>query len=161
RTWHQPEPVGTHRARGVRFGHLAEILHAHALLMQPPLGTAKDGEILNRVGVPVLEPAVGESPKVDVPAAPDDLQSVGSCPVALSEPVEGGRAVTAGGDVGQLLDLKILGLLLDLHTRTRCVFSAGWLFERGKEKKVEIKKEIEKPDLKLSPNQFQALCCFS
>src|SRR5579859_2901289 len=75
----------------------------------------ENGEVLHRVGMPVLEPAIGKPAQVEVPAAADCLHRIGRRPAAFFQAIQGKRAALAGDGVGQLLDLEVLGPLFDLH----------------------------------------------
>ena len=97
---------------GVRRGHLAEVLTRDRAGGQVAPRAVVDGQVLHRAGVAILQPAVGQAAEVDLPAAADGGQGVGRGPAGLLQAVEGERAAVAGGDVGQLLDLEVIGVSL-------------------------------------------------
>src|SRR5215203_328261 len=100
-----------------------------------------DREVLKGVGVAVLEPAVVEAVRGDLPATADRGQGVGRCPAALVQFVKCERTPLAGSDVRQLLDAEVVRLLFDLHGARRIGVGA--------------QKEIGRsPDSKPSPNQL-------
>jgi hypothetical protein len=62
--------------------------------------------------VPILEAAAGYASPIEFPASLDHAQCIGRGPTRLLESVEGKGAVRNGGEVGQLVDSKVLGQLL-------------------------------------------------
>ena len=66
-----------------RAGNLPQVGDGEALMRQPSLRAAKHGEVLDGLGVAILEAAVGEPAPVELPAPPDRLQGIRSGPAAL------------------------------------------------------------------------------
>src|SRR5947209_16006207 len=82
---------------------------------QVALWSPHKGEVLNRVGVPILEPGIRKPPALDAPAAPYNVQCVQRRPALFLQAVETKRTGGTRRYVGKLLDLKVLGQLLELH----------------------------------------------
>src|SRR5262249_39192937 len=80
-----------------------------------PAWSVEDGEVLHGDGVAILQAAVRQSARLDFPATTNGRQRIGGGPAAFLQPIQRKHALTGRGDVGQLLDLEILWLLLDLH----------------------------------------------
>ena len=51
----------------------AEIGKLDSLMLQLPLGAAEDGQVLNGMGVPIFESAIGNSAQIELPALANDL----------------------------------------------------------------------------------------
>ena len=77
------EAVGADVGRVVGARHLAEVLDRDALVVQVAARAVEDGQVLDRDGVAVLQAAVGQAARLDLPAAADGGQRVGRGPAAL------------------------------------------------------------------------------
>src|SRR5262249_39582138 len=120
----EAEAVSPDVPGGVTGRHLAQVLQGNSVVRQATRGPVEDGEGLGRLGMPVLEASVGDAAKVQLPAPPDRLDRIRGRPAALFQAVKRERPLLPGDYVGKLLNLKILGLLLELHDAARWLFVA-------------------------------------
>src|SRR5207245_8392960 len=98
-----------------RLRHPAEVFNAQAGLLELPLGAVKDGEILNRLGVAILEATEGDALPVDLPAPPNELESVEGVEIPFLQRVSREWPGILRAKVRQFLNLKVLRPLFDLH----------------------------------------------
>ncbi len=87
-------------------------------MRQLALRTVPDAEVLDGMGMAILETAEGYSPQIDLPATADDLQRVRSCPALLFEPVKRKLARRKRLCVRQFFDEKVGRELLEFHRAT-------------------------------------------
>ena len=74
------------------------------MMLKPAAGAAVDRQILDGLGVSILEAAVGDAVGSYVPAAANRGNRVSGRPAAFLQTVERERAVAARRYVGQFLD---------------------------------------------------------
>ena len=124
--------------------YLPQIGGRHALMLEVPPRTIQNGQILRGMRVTVLEAAIGEPGKVDLPPAPDGLQRIRRGPPLLVETVEGEGTLSAWGESRLLLNAKVLGGLLELHRGASGRSAVGGMAAAVD---VRAKKEIERIEL--------------
>ena len=111
----QMEPIGPDVMGCIRDGDLAEVFHVNVMMRQPSARAAEDRQVLHLQGVAIFQAAVGEAVGLDLPTTAHRSQGVRSGPAALFHAIERERAVAGRHNVGQFLDLKVFGLLFELH----------------------------------------------
>src|SRR5262245_28379258 len=80
------------------------------------LRTVMDCEVLNRVSVPVLKPAIREPAIVNLPSSADRGQRVWRCPAPLFQAIETERTSGARRDGREFFDSEVIWPLLELHS---------------------------------------------
>src|SRR5262249_15497975 len=117
------EPVRTNIVRSIRFRHLTEVVQSDGLVGQPAPRSVENREVLDGVGVAILEPAVGNPAPVHLPAAADRSDRIQGGPAALFQPIKGKQSLVRGGNIGEFLYLKIVRVLFEFHgcPSRRCV----------------------------------------
>src|SRR5207245_8909367 len=68
-----PKTVGPDVPRCVGRLRLAEVPHAHIMVLQVALRSAENGKVLHGLSVAVFETAIGNTPRLDFPAPADGL----------------------------------------------------------------------------------------
>src|SRR3989442_6650872 len=66
--------------------------------------------------MPVLQTAIRDPRALELPAPADELDGIDRRPAGLLESIKGKRAGRSRPHVGQFLDVKVIWLLLELHT---------------------------------------------
>ena len=112
---HHDEPIAAELARAIGRREPAERLEVEARLVQRPVGSVDDGQVLDRLRVPILQAAVADPPSRQVPAPADGLDGLERSHPALGQPVENETALVTGSNQRKFLDLEIVGLAFELH----------------------------------------------
>ncbi len=141
------EAVGADVAGFVGTRHLAKVFQRDAFLMELATRAVENGEVLHGARVTILQAAVSDAARLNLPAAAHCGQGIRRGPATLLQTIERMVAAAGGDQVGKLLDLKILGPLLDLHGRT-----IGYI---STEKVRRKKRDRETRNSKPSPNQLR------
>src|SRR5262249_12539595 len=121
---------GADVGRGVGRVHLPKVGDGDALLLEIAVWAPENGQVLHRGCVAVLQSAIRDTVGLDGPATADDAQRVGSRAVVLLQAVKREISPRGGDHVGTLLDLKVLGGLLEFHRRKQSA-ACGLAIARG------------------------------
>src|SRR5207249_8942302 len=109
------KPVGTDILRRIRRPDLAQVTQGHVMMLQAASWAVEDRQVLHGLGVPVLEAAVADAARLDLPAPANGFERVMRGPAALLQAIEGKRPLTRWDHVGKLFDLEIFRLLFQFH----------------------------------------------
>src|SRR5262245_59059217 len=110
------EAVNSKLLRGVGNRDAAQIRDLKSPVRQILLRTIVNREVLNRVRVPIFEPAMRKAAEIDLPPSANCGERIGRRPAALLEAIKCERAGGPGFDGGNLIDPEVVRLLLELHS---------------------------------------------
>src|SRR5439155_6431665 len=162
-THDEAEAVGADLLRFKRPVALTEIGQVNALVRELACRAAADRQVLDGVGVPVLETPVGDAAGIQPPAPPHGQHRVGRGPAALVQAVQRVLARLGRLQVGQLFHEEIVGLLFELHGS-----GPGWHWQLaasgtrgGGTGSARKKRGREMVNSKASPSHFRIIAFLS